>query len=167
MFSTILGLIGNTLSGSSPRFYVIAFLCVMVAGMFGYGYIRYTSLVNTTHEQELQIAKLNDDAKVAERAIQEAKQALKDVTEKYKKIRSINTDIQEKNKKYQRDLNRLNGILNKRGRDIGVLANEKPKLIENVVNGASKDRKRCLEVISGKPKLKGEKNEVCPNLFIK
>lgn len=167
MFSTILGLIGNTLSGSSPRFYVIAFLCVMVAGMFGYGYIRYTSLVNTTHEQELQIAKLSDEAKVAEKAIQEAKQALETMTQQYEKIRSININIQDKNKKYQKDLDRLNGILNKKGRDIGAIAKEKPKLVENVVNVAAKDRKRCLEVISGKPKLEGEKNEVCPNLFVK
>lgn len=46
--------------------------------------------------------------------------------------------------------------------DIGALAASKPALVENIINNASNDAIRCMELLSGSPlteKEKGAKNE--------
>lgn len=57
--------------------------------------------------------------------------------------------------------------------DIGALAASKPALVENIINNASNDAIRCMELLSGSPlteKEKGAKtsiqaNSECPWLF--
>lgn len=169
MFGLLTGLfsgVGGAVAGTTPKFWAILILIFALLGTFGYGYYRYTSLLTTTHTQEMDIAKLKDDAEIAQKAIQDAQIKFDKTVAKYEEIRGIADGLNTKNREYQKELDRLNGVLNKQGRDIGAIAHEKPKLIQNIVNRAAKDRKRCLEVISGQPKLIGEKNEVCPNLFI-
>ncbi len=58
--------------------------------------------------------------------------------------------------------------------ELGVLAANKPKLVEQIINKASQDAIRCFELLSGSPlteKEKGAKNEKefnnqCPFLYV-
>lgn len=169
MFSLITGLFSSVtgaVAGSTPKFWAILILALALLGTFGYGYYRYTSLVNTVHEQETQIVALKDDVAKKEAELVVVKEVSDRNKKDYENIIKINKDLEQKNRDYAKQLGILEDKLNKAGRDIGYLANMKPQLIENITNKAAAQRKRCLEVISGKPRLKGEKNEVCPNLFV-
>ena len=168
MFSLITGLFGNVagaVAGSTPKFWGILILALALLGTFGYGYYRYTSLLDKVHEQELKIDGLHDTVINTQVELDNTKAVMENLKKDYEKIGQINKTLADRNKEYQSQIGILEEKLNKAGRDIGFLANMKPQLIENVTNKAVAQRKRCLEVISGKPKLKGEKNEVCPNLF--
>ena len=49
--------------------------------------------------------------------------------------------------------------------DLNDLALAKPELVEKIINSASKDANRCMEILSGASILEGEKNSECPWLF--
>jgi hypothetical protein len=57
---------------------------------------------------------------------------------------------------------KLNKITNER-RDIGKLADAKPKLLEKIVNKGSDDFKRCIEIASGAPLTKDELDAIKPS----
>lgn len=46
-------------------------------------------------------------------------------------------------------------------------ARGKPTLVQGIINKASKDRLRCLEIATGSPVKQEEKNSVCPQLLKK
>lgn len=155
------------LSQTSTRFWAILVLVFVLLGTFGYGYYRYTDLVESNASKELKIQSLETDLQTEKDKVVVAEDKYNKLKDDFEKVQAIKNGLDEKNKQYQLDIDRLNDKLNKAGRDIGYLANMKPETIQNLTNKASQQRNRCLEVISGKPKLKGEKNEVCPSLFVK
>lgn len=55
-------------------------------------------------------------------------------------------------------------------RDFGAISNEKPELVEKIVNNATKDAMRCNEILTGSPLTPDEaagkvKNTICPGLM--
>lgn len=86
-------------------------------------------------------------------------------------IQSINKDLQQQNEKQKADVANLAKKFDKR--DIGVLAAEKPELVERLVNRGSTNALRCIEIASGSPLTDAEKNaktpteanRECPNLI--
>lgn len=86
-------------------------------------------------------------------------------------IQSINKDLQRQNEKQKADVANLAKKFDKR--DIGVLAAEKPELVERLVNRGSTNALRCIEIASGSPLTDAEKNaktpteanRECPNLI--
>jgi hypothetical protein len=49
--------------------------------------------------------------------------------------------------------------------DIGFLAENKPQLVENIINRASGNVMRCFELMSGAPLTEGERNAKTPTEF--
>jgi len=47
--------------------------------------------------------------------------------------------------------------------ELGFLANERPGLVENIINNASDEILRCFEIISGSPLTQQEKNATLPS----
>jgi hypothetical protein len=83
------------------------------------------------------------------------------------KIRSTLKVIEEANRKLQEDRKKLSNRLGKH--DIGNLAENKPGLVEKIINKASNSAVRCMEIASGSPlteeELNGSPNRECPSFW--
>ena len=74
--------------------------------------------------------------------------------------------------KLQRDHEALVTRFNKNGRDLGVLAERATDRVETIINKASNDAIRCMEIASGSPltdeernaTIKSETNQECPSI---
>src|SRR5210317_855620 len=72
----------------------------------------------------------------------------------------------------KKDFADLDKRFNKKNRDVGLLAIEKPKTIERITNSASDKANRCIEIASGSPLTekeinatkKSEINTECPSI---
>ena len=76
-------------------------------------------------------------------------------------------ELEEVNSKLQADRDALNNRLGKH--DIGNLAENKPGLVEKIINKASDSAARCMEIASGSPlteeELNGTPNRECPSFW--
>ena len=102
-----------------------------------------------------------------ETAVAESNEVIQQQTQDLKKIRSTLKEVEEINAKLQKDRDALNNRLGKH--DIGNLAENKPGLVEKIINGASKKALRCVEIASGSPlteeELNGKPNKECPSFW--
>ena len=102
-----------------------------------------------------------------ETAVEDNNQVIEQQTADLKKIRSTLEVIDEKNRKLQEDKDNLSDRLNKH--DIGNLAENKPGLVEKIINKASDSAVRCMEIASGSPlteeELNGSPNRECPSFW--
>lgn len=167
MVANLLGTVTSGAAGAGAKFWAIVILVVTLTGSLGYLYWKHTNLIETVGEQKAEIAELNLAVLEEKEKLVQKEKELADTVEKYEEIRKINVVLKDREVVYNKAISELEGKLDKAGRDIGFIANMKPELMEKVINKAAKSRNRCFEVISGKPKLEGEKNEVCPHLFVK
>jgi predicted transcriptional regulator len=102
-----------------------------------------------------------------ESAVEDQKLVIEQQAEDFRKIRNTLNKLEEVNKKLEQDKADLNKRLGKH--DIGNLAENKPKLVEKIINGASKSAARCVEIASGSPlteeELNGTPNRECPSFW--
>ena len=102
-----------------------------------------------------------------ETAVEDNNQVIEQQTADLKKIRSTLEVIEESNRKLQEDKDNLSNRLNKH--DIGNLAENKPGLVEKIINKASDSAVRCMEIASGSPlteeELNGSPNRECPSFW--
>ena len=102
-----------------------------------------------------------------ETAIEDNNAVIEQQTVDLKKIRSTLSELDEVNKKLQADKDNLSNRLNKH--DIGNLAENKPGLVEKIINKASDSAARCVEIASGSPlteeELNGTPNRECPSFW--
>ena len=102
-----------------------------------------------------------------ETAVAESNQVIEQQTKDLKQIRSALKEIEEVNAKLQADRDALNKRLGKH--DIGNLAENKPGLVEKIINKASDSAARCVEIASGSPlteeELNGTPNRECPSFW--
>ena len=102
-----------------------------------------------------------------ESAVEDNNKVIEQQTADLKKIRSTLEVIDEKNRKLQEDKDKLSNRLSKH--DIGNLAENKPGLVEKIINKASDSAVRCMEIASGSPlteeELNGSPNRECPNFW--
>ena len=102
-----------------------------------------------------------------ENAVEDQKQVIEQQAEDFRKIRNTLNKLEEVNKKLEQDKADLSKRLGKH--DIGNLAENKPKLVEKIINGASKSAARCVEIASGSPlteeELNGTPNRECPGFW--
>ena len=135
----------------------LAFILFAVAGG---GYLYITKL-----QKDNAILKTNQV--VLESAVDSQKIVIEQQTADLKKIRSTLKQIEEVNAKLQADRNALNKRLGKH--DIGNLAENKPGLVEKIINKASDSAARCMEIASGSPlteeELNGTPNRECPSFW--
>ena len=137
----------------------IGLVLVMLAGAGG-GYLYVNKL-----QKDNAILKTNQIK--LETAVQESNQVIEQQTKDLKKIRSTIKQIEEVNAKLQKDRDALNNRLGKH--DIGNLAENKPGLVEKIINKASDSAARCMEIASGSPlteeELNGTPNRECPSFW--
>ena len=102
-----------------------------------------------------------------ETAVAESNQVIEQLSKDLKKIRSTLKEVEELNDRLQEDKNSLNKRLGKH--DIGNLAENKPGLVEKIINKASDSAARCVEIASGSPlteeELNGTPNRECPSFW--
>ena len=102
-----------------------------------------------------------------ETAVAESNQVIEQQTKDLKKIRTTLKEVEETNAKLQADRDALNNRLGKH--DIGNLAENKPGLVEKIINKASDSAARCVEIASGSPlteeELNGTPNRECPSFW--
>jgi len=137
----------------------IALMVILLAGAGG-GYLYVNKL-----QKDNAILKTNQIK--LESAVQESNQVIEQQTKDLKKIRSTLKQVEETNKKLQADRDSLNKRLGKH--DIGNLAENKPGLVEKIINKASDSAARCVEIASGSPlteeELNGTPNRECPSFW--
>ena len=102
-----------------------------------------------------------------ETAVADNNAVIEQQTKDLKKIRSTLKEIDEQNAKLKADRDALNNRLGKH--DIGNLAENKPGLVEKIINKASDSAARCMEIASGSPlteeELNGTPNRECPSFW--
>ena len=102
-----------------------------------------------------------------ETAVEDNNKVIEQQTADLKKIRSTLKDLDETNKRLQEDKDKLSNRLSKH--DIGNLAENKPGLVEKIINKASDSAVRCMEIASGSPlteeELNGSPNRECPSFW--
>ena len=137
----------------------ICLVLVLLAGAGG-GYLYVQKLQKDNATLKANQIKL-------ESAVEDQKAVIESQAEDFKKIRSTLTKLEEENAKLQKDKQDLSKRLGKH--DIGNLAENKPGLVERIINGASKSASRCVEIASGSPlteeELNGTPNRECPSFW--
>ena len=132
---------------------------IMVIGASG-GYLYVKKL-----QKDNAILKVNQIK--LETAVEDNNKVIEQQTADLKKIRSTLKVIEETNRKLQEDRNKLSNRLSKH--DIGNLAENKPGLVEKIINKASNSAVRCMEIASGSPlteeELNGSPNRECPSFW--
>ena len=132
---------------------------VLLAGAGG-GYLYVSKL-----QKDNAILKTNQVK--LETAVAESNQVIEQQSKDLKKIRSTLEKVEELNDKLQADKDSLNKRLGKH--DIGNLAENKPGLVEKIINKASDSAARCVEIASGSPlteeELNGTPNRECPSFW--
>tara|TARA_R100001480_G_scaffold11747_1_gene20434 strand:+ start:49 stop:498 length:450 start_codon:yes stop_codon:yes gene_type:complete len=133
-------------------------LVMMAAASGGYLYVKKLQKDNA-------ILKINQIK--LETAVEDNNKVIEQQTADLKKIRSTLKVIEETNRKLQEDRNKLSNRLSKH--DIGNLAENKPGLVEKIINKASNSAVRCMEIASGSPlteeELNGSPNRECPSFW--
>lgn len=107
-----------------------------------------------------------------ELSIESQKQVIAKQKEDFGKILEANKKMNTLVNNLQKDINALDKRFNKGARDFGKLANEKPKLVEKLVNRGSLRAGRCIEIAGGSPLTekeinatkKSEINTECPSI---
>ena len=137
----------------------IGLILVMLAGAGG-GYLYINKLQKDN-------ATLKSNQIKLESAVEDQKLVIESQAEDFKKIRQTLTKLEEEKAKLEKDKADLAKRLGKH--DIGNLAENKPKLVEKIINGASKSAARCVEIASGSPlteeELNGTPNRECPSFW--
>ena len=112
-----------------------------------------------------------------EEAVNEQQQVIAQQKQDFESILQANKELIELTASLQKDLDVLDDKFNKtnasgKKRDIGDLANAKPKLIEKIINRATDNANRCIEIAMGSPLTekeinatkKSEINSECPSI---
>lgn len=107
-----------------------------------------------------------------ELSIESQKQVIAKQKEDFGKILEANKKMNTLVNNLQKDIDALDKRFNKGARDFGKLANEKPKLVEKLVNRGSERAGRCIEIAGGSPLTekeinatkKSEINTECPSI---
>jgi len=137
----------------------IGLVLVMMAGAGGgYLYVQKLQKDNAT---------LKSNQIKLESAVEDQKAVIESQAEDFKKIRNTLDKLEIEKAKLEKDKQDLSKRLGKH--DIGNLAENKPGLVERIINGASSSASRCVEIASGSPlteeELNGTPNRECPSFW--
>ena len=107
-----------------------------------------------------------------ESAISDQKTLIENQKKDFEAILTANKEMNELIGKLKTDFADLDNRINKKNRDVGLLAIERTKSIERITNAASVKANRCIEIASGSPLTekeinatkKSEINTECPSI---
>ena len=136
--------------GAKLALVMFVLMCAMGGGAYWY--------YNDTQER---IAILNENNAKLETAVQTNEQALAAQTAAFQTMQKENAKLQEEWK----SINDRNRALEDRlsRHDIGASGVAKPALTEKVLNNATKNAQRCLEIFSGSPLTEKELSATKPS----
>ena len=116
-------------------------------------------------QKDNEILKVNQ-AKL-ETAVEESSAVIEQQSKDLGKIRETLKEVEKQKAKLQKDKDALSNRLGKH--DLGNLAENKPGLVEKIINKASDSATRCLEIASGSPlteeEINGTPNRECPSFW--
>jgi len=103
-----------------------------------------------------------------EEAVSSQQQVIEQQKKDYESIIQANNELNDKAKVLEQELENLDNKFNKtnasgKKRDIGDLAEQRPSLVERVINNASDNALRCVEIAMGSPLTEEEINAVKPS----
>ena len=133
----------------------IAMIVIMLAGAGG-GFVYVKTLKSDLATSEANNLKL-------EQSVESQKQVIAQAKADFESQRKITATLDAQNKALQAEFTALDKRFNKingqgQVRDIGKLADERPKSVERVINGATTKAMRCVEIAMGSPLTEKEKN---------
>ena len=147
----------------------IAMIVVALATAGG-GFLHYKTV-----KSDLETAKANNA--LLEQSVEGQKAVIEQQRKDFSSILAANETLQEQNRVLQQEFSALDERFNKINgqgevRDIGKLAEERPRSVERVINNASKKAMRCVEIAMGSPLTedeinatkKSEINSECPSI---
>ena len=135
-----------------------------VLGAVGFGLWKYYTYTQETIRVYAENAARAEMAQAETQAALE--QTIKDLEKVQEKYNQVSADFNSAKK-------RVDGLQDKlKEHDLPFLAEQKPGLVEKILDKASKDMLRCLEIISGDPlteeelnvTTKSKANTQCPDL---
>jgi len=103
-----------------------------------------------------------------EEAVQDQQQLIAQQKQDFEDIMAANKKLDEQTKILQKEVAKLDDKFSKinasgKKRDIGDLALKKPKPVEKVINNASNNALRCVEIAMGSPLTEKETNATKPS----
>tara|TARA_B110000285_G_scaffold9966_1_gene10002 strand:+ start:5958 stop:6443 length:486 start_codon:yes stop_codon:yes gene_type:complete len=133
----------------------IAMVLIMLAGAGG-GVVYVKTLKSDLATSEANNLKL-------EQSVESQKEVIAQAKADFESQRKITANLDAQNKSLQAEFTALDKRFNKINgqgevRDIGKLADERPKSVERVINGATTKAMRCVEIAMGSPLTEKEKN---------
>ena len=98
-----------------------------------------------------------------EQSVESQKAVIAQAQADFESQKKITANLDAQNKALQAEFQALDKRFNKINgqgevRDIGKLADERPKSVERVINGATTKAMRCVEIAMGSPLTEKEKN---------
>jgi chromosome segregation ATPase len=144
-------------------FQVKLIIFILILGIAGGGYVYVQKLRADNATLKINTTKL-------ETAVSQNEQTIKQQTEDFTKVRDTLSAVQEQKDALQGDKDNLEKKLQKH--DLGQLAYNKPGLVVKIINKASDNANRCMEIASGSPLTeeelaatkKSQINGECPSL---
>jgi len=100
--------------------------------------------------------KLEEAVNEQQQVIAQQKQDFESILQANKELNNLNATLNEEVKRLDDKFNKTNASGKKR--DIGDLANTKPGLIEKIINRATENANRCVEIAMGSPLTEKELN---------
>ena len=142
---------------------------LMIAGLAGGVAYVYKLKADNAILKENAI-KLEQSINSQKEVIAQQKEDFENILEANKKLTALNLTLDKELKALDDKFNKTNASGKKR--DIGDLAVTKPGLIEKIINRASKNAQRCVEIAMGAPLTekeinatkKSEINSECPSI---
>lgn len=122
-----------------------AVMVTMVGGFYWYytdSQARMATLQENNAKLEVAVRTNEETIATLQADMQKANAEIERVNTAFSAIREQNRELSDRLAKH----------------DIGVLGSKKPKLVENVINGASKKAARCFELLSGADLTDAERN---------
>ena len=143
------------------QFKIIMFFIIISLAGGGYAYLQKLQKDNA-------ILKINTTK--LESAVSQNEQVIKQQNKDFTKVRETLTTVQEQKDALQGDKDNLSKKLQRH--DLGQLAYNKPGLVVKIINKASANANRCIEIATGSPLTEDEINAVkksqingeCPSL---
>ena len=138
---------------------ILVFTLVMGGGGYG-AYSWITKLQNDNKILQVNQSKL-------EGAVSEQKAAIEQHVADAASIQAANADLREQQAALEKDRKNLAKKLGRH--ELDILAENKPGLVEKIINKASDSAVRCMEIASGSPlteeELNGSPNRECPSFW--
>ena len=145
----------------SVRVIIMAIVFIGISGVFAYVMkLRSDNAILEANQIKLELS------------IESQKKVIEKQKEDFSKILKANKKMNTLVNNLQKDINALDKRFNKGARDFGKLAENKPKLVEKLINRGSDRAGRCIEIAGGSPLTekellatkKSEINTECPSI---